>query len=189
MSGAEEFGGGSGRIGDWLRPRCLSPILPDPLSSTAGKPEEPNEFELNSIRNDPRKLEILRLRESNFLLSTPHAPPASASDYDLLSSNDSRKLDEGKLTIPSLVEKSTRQGGLLALLPLDRVLIRFPAGRPRKTCDSVPLGMLSIPPAPSSLALLTRPTRNDSSVPSIPYPRDTCDKSLRTEIAFLVALG
>jgi hypothetical protein len=31
----------------------------------AGEPEEPNEFELNSIRNDPRKLEILRLRLSD----------------------------------------------------------------------------------------------------------------------------
>ena len=65
LSGAKEFGGGSGSIGDWLRPRCLSPILPDPLSSTAGEPEEPNEFELNSIRNDPRKLETIRLRLSN----------------------------------------------------------------------------------------------------------------------------
>ena len=37
----------------------------DPLSSTAGEPEEPNEFELNSIRNDPRKLEIPRLRLSD----------------------------------------------------------------------------------------------------------------------------
>ncbi len=46
--------------------------------------------------------------------------------------------------------------------------MRFPAARPRKTCDSVPLGMLSLPPAPSSLALLTRPTGNDSSVPYIP---------------------
>ena len=65
LSGAEEFGGGSGRNGDWLRPRCLSLFLPVPLSSTAGEPEEPNEFELNSIRNDPRKLEILRLRLSD----------------------------------------------------------------------------------------------------------------------------
>ncbi len=65
LSGAKEFGGGSGRIGDWLRPRCLSPILLDPLSSTAGDPEEPNEFELNSIRNDPRKLETIRLRLSD----------------------------------------------------------------------------------------------------------------------------
>ena len=65
LSGAKEFGGGSGRIGDWLRPRCLSLFLSVPLSSTAGEPEEPNEFELNSIRNDPRKLEILRLRLSD----------------------------------------------------------------------------------------------------------------------------
>ena len=65
LSGAKEFGGGSGRNGDWVRPWCLSPFLPDPLSSTAGDPEEPNEFELNSIRNDPRKLEILRLRLSD----------------------------------------------------------------------------------------------------------------------------
>jgi hypothetical protein len=62
LSGAEEFGRGTGRNGDWLRPRCLSLFLPVPLSSTAEEPEEPNEFELNSIRNDPRKLEILRLR-------------------------------------------------------------------------------------------------------------------------------
>jgi hypothetical protein len=33
--------------------------------NSAGHPEEPNEFELNSIRNDPRKLEILRLRLSD----------------------------------------------------------------------------------------------------------------------------
>jgi hypothetical protein len=33
--------------------------------NSAGEPEEPNEFELNSIRNDPRKLEILRLRLSD----------------------------------------------------------------------------------------------------------------------------
>lgn len=33
--------------------------------NSAGDPEEPNEFELNSIRNDPRKLEILRLRLSD----------------------------------------------------------------------------------------------------------------------------
>jgi hypothetical protein len=65
LSSAEEFGRGTGRNGDWLRPRCLSPFLPVPLSSTAEEPEEPNEFELNSIRNDPRKLEILRLRLSD----------------------------------------------------------------------------------------------------------------------------
>jgi hypothetical protein len=33
--------------------------------NSAGDPEEPNEFELNSIRNDPRKLIILRLRLSD----------------------------------------------------------------------------------------------------------------------------
>jgi hypothetical protein len=33
--------------------------------NSAGNPTEPNEFELNSIRNDPRKLEILRLRLSD----------------------------------------------------------------------------------------------------------------------------
>ncbi len=33
--------------------------------NSAGDPAEPNEFELNSIRNDPRKLEILRLRLSD----------------------------------------------------------------------------------------------------------------------------
>jgi hypothetical protein len=65
LSGAKEFSRGSGRIGDWLRPRCLYPILPDPLSFTAGDLEDPNEFELNSIRNEPRKLEILRLRLSD----------------------------------------------------------------------------------------------------------------------------
>ena len=65
LSGAEEFDGGAGRNGDWLRPRCLSLFLPVPLPSTAGDPAEPNEFELNSIRNDPRKLEILRLRLSD----------------------------------------------------------------------------------------------------------------------------
>jgi hypothetical protein len=65
LSGAEEFGGGTGRNGDWLRLRCLSPFLPVPLSSTAGEPQEPNKFELNSIRNDPLKLEILRLRLSD----------------------------------------------------------------------------------------------------------------------------
>ncbi len=37
----------------------------DPLSSTTGDPEEPNEFELNLIRNDPRKLETIRLRLSD----------------------------------------------------------------------------------------------------------------------------
>jgi hypothetical protein len=29
--------------------------------NSAGDPQEPNEFELNSIRNDPRKLETIRL--------------------------------------------------------------------------------------------------------------------------------
>ena len=57
---------------------------------------------------------------------------------------------------PSLIEKSTTQGFSLAFLPLDRVLMRFPAARPRKTCDSVPLEMLLSAPAPPSLALLTR---------------------------------
>ncbi len=33
--------------------------------NSAGDPEEPNEFELNSIRNDPRKLETIRLRLSD----------------------------------------------------------------------------------------------------------------------------
>jgi hypothetical protein len=33
--------------------------------NSAGDPAEPNQFELNSIRNDPRKLEILRLRLSD----------------------------------------------------------------------------------------------------------------------------
>jgi hypothetical protein len=33
--------------------------------NSAGDPQEPNEFELNSIRNDPRKLEIPRLRLSD----------------------------------------------------------------------------------------------------------------------------
>ena len=36
--------------------------------------------------------------------------------------------------------------------------MRFPAARPRKTCDSVPLEMLSSPPAPPSLELLTQQT-------------------------------
>jgi hypothetical protein len=84
--------------------------------------------------------------------------PASANHCHLLSSNDSRKSDRGKLTIPSLVKKSTRQGFSLASLPLDRVLRRFPAAQPRKTYDSVPLGILLLPPAPRSLALLTRQT-------------------------------
>ena len=61
LYGAEEVGRGSGRNGDWLRPRCQSPFLPDPLSATAGDSEEPNEFELNSIRSDRRKLETIRL--------------------------------------------------------------------------------------------------------------------------------
>ena len=42
----------------------------------------------------------------------------------------------------------------------DRVLMRFAAARPRKTCDSVPLELL-LPhpaPAPPSLALMTRQT-------------------------------
>jgi hypothetical protein len=33
--------------------------------NSAGEPEEPNEFELNSIRNDQRKLETVRLRLSD----------------------------------------------------------------------------------------------------------------------------
>jgi hypothetical protein len=33
--------------------------------NSAGDPAEPNEFELNSIRNDPRKLETIRLRLSD----------------------------------------------------------------------------------------------------------------------------
>ncbi len=33
--------------------------------NSAGEPQAPNGFELNSIRNDPRKLEVLRLRLSN----------------------------------------------------------------------------------------------------------------------------
>jgi hypothetical protein len=36
--------------------------------------------------------------------------------------------------------------------------MRFPAAQPRKTCDSVPLGLLLPPAAPPSLALLTRQT-------------------------------
>ena len=36
--------------------------------------------------------------------------------------------------------------------------MRFPAARPRKSCDSVPLEMLLHPPAAPSLALLTRQT-------------------------------
>ena len=84
--------------------------------------------------------------------------PASASYCHLLSSIDSRKSVGGKFTIPSLVKESTRQGFSLAFLPLDRVLMRFRVARPRKTCDSVPLDMLLPPPAPPSLALLTRQT-------------------------------
>ncbi len=50
-------------------------------------------------------------------------------------------------------------GGLsLALLRVHRGLLRFPAERSRKTCDSVSLEMLSLPPAPPSLAVLTLPT-------------------------------
>jgi hypothetical protein len=33
--------------------------------NSAGEPEEPNEFELNSIRNDQQKLETVRLRLSD----------------------------------------------------------------------------------------------------------------------------
>ena len=50
LSGAKEFGGGSGGEGTGsVRGACT-------LSALAGDPEEPIEFVLNSIRNDPRKL-------------------------------------------------------------------------------------------------------------------------------------
>ena len=49
-----------------LRPRYPSPFLPDPLSSTTRDPAEPNEFELNFVWNEPRKLETIRLRLRNY---------------------------------------------------------------------------------------------------------------------------
>ncbi len=59
LSGTDEFSGGSG--GKWTGSVCGASLL----SAAAGDPEEPNEFELNCIRNDPRKLEIVRLRMSD----------------------------------------------------------------------------------------------------------------------------
>ena len=47
---------------------------------------------------------------------------------------------------------------MLGLSRRDRVFTRFSAARLRKTCDSAPLEMLLSPPAPPSLALLTRQT-------------------------------
>ncbi len=49
--------------------------------------------------------------------------------------------------------------------------MRFPAARPRKTCDSVPLELLLPPPAPPSLALLTRQTEIVLVSPSFRHPR------------------
>ena len=46
----------------------------------------------------------------------------------------------------------------MALSRRELVLLCFPAARPRKTCDSVPLELLLSPPAPPSLALMTRQT-------------------------------
>jgi len=49
----------------WLLICSVRKNSADPLSASTGDPQEPNEFELNSIRNDSRKLEILRLRLSD----------------------------------------------------------------------------------------------------------------------------
>ena len=56
--------------------------------NSAGDPEEPNGFELNLIRNDPQKLEILRLRLSDLgwwmrVLCPSIAVRANREDHEL----------------------------------------------------------------------------------------------------------
>ena len=79
-------------------------------------------------------------------------------------------------------------GGLsLALSRRELVLSRFPAARPSKTCDSVPLEMLLPPPTPPSLALMTRQTEIVLVSPklfcraTLPHSQQLRDKSSRAE--------
>jgi len=108
--------------------------------------------------------------ESNFWLSSPHAPPASASYRLLLSINDSRKSDVCKLKIPSLVKESTSQEFSSASRRLDRVLSYFPPARARKFCDFLPIEML-LPPSRSAVMSVTdSANQNDFGAPWVGFP-------------------